>query len=162
MQHQKIANILRLAGSLAVLGILFVFYAMPVYFLSSFRMLAWPNKLPLLLPPMLIALPYLAALGTYFSISGNIGKEKSFCTENVHLLQRIARLFVLDSAMWCCVLPYYAYFFGTALIRAFSFWSCAIVLLFIMADWAVALLAYMLSRLLSRAEELQTENELTI
>lgn len=169
MQHRKIANVLKIAGWIATLGIIFVFYCMPIHFYFQFRLmdelLGRKRLLMLILPSAAVGLPYLAALRDYFSICRNIGNERSFCDENVALLRRIARLFVVDGGIWCIILPVYALLLGVELryIRyIFSFMNCACVLLFIMADSALALLAYMVSRLLARAEELQNENELTI
>lgn len=162
MQHRKIANILKLAGGIATFGIIFVFYILPFCLFTSFRMLDLKSILALIFPPALVGLPYLAALRDYFIICSNIGNERSFCAENAALLRRIAHLFILDSILWCAVLPWYVRFGSAALIQALPFWHCAIVLLFFMADWALALLACMISRLLERAEELQNENDLTI
>lgn len=155
MQHHKIAHMLKLAGTLAIIGVVFVFYAMPIVAVRMGKILDLKSILMIILSPAIAALPYLLALRNYFSICANIGMENSFSMENVQLLRGIAHLFLLDCGLWIALALFYIISGGNVCVLV-------IVLLFIMANLALALLAQMLSRLLARAEELQAENDLTI
>lgn len=159
MNHRKISIILIVAGTIACLGVLWVF---AVYFpiiaiecKQSFPKLAWMYW-PALIYVWLIGLIYLVAIAQYLSISKRIGKNRSFCRENVRDLWRIGLLFLSAAILWLLSL-------ASVLLPGMAGgpW-CIISVLFAMASGALGLLAWALKSLLQRATRLQEENDLTI
>lgn len=168
MEHKDIARLLKIAGLIALAGVLAVFYIyIPVRVAVEGRVAGiwgWAAGLGAL------GLPYLPAIGCYFAICARIARNKSFCEENVRSMTGIARLMALSALLWGAaaivlfVLPEKSCAFAAlggvagispALARAFSLLACA-------AGIAVAMVAKMISLLLGRAAELQSDNDLTI
>lgn len=162
MDHKNISRLLILAGTIATLGILFVFYLS-----TPLRWAANPssfgsNGFPWLYIAFkaVAGLPYLLALGCYFGVCGRIGKDLSFSRENVQGLTRITWLMLVSALFWLLTLvalPLLAMetaFPGYVLICASA--------LAMMASLAVALVAKMLAHLVNRAVALQEDSDLTI
>lgn len=168
MKHKDIARMLKAAGLIALIGILTVFYIyLPVRTAAGG---VHPGAWGCIAALALLGLPYLPAIGNYFSICGRIACDQSFCVENVRSMRRIARLMVVSAALWCIaalvlfILPENSSIY-TALgsIAGISHvFAKAVALLAAAAGLAVALVAKMLSLLLNRAAELQTDSDLTI
>lgn len=160
MQHKKIGLILNAAGAMATLGILFIFY-MPIpaaLIMGMFR----PQ---LLFPIVFLAVagvPYLLALACYFRVCLNISQDESFCSQNVQLMNRIARLLLIETALWALALIVLAIFGVPEGIQLSFFAACARAVLFILANAAVALVARMMAHLVNRAVVLQEDSDLTI
>lgn len=104
----------------------------------------------------LVSLIFLLALGEYFRVSLRIGKEQSFCPENVKSLQRIALFMAMNAVLWMAAI------FLPSLFSVPVGPAWLMFLLISMANAALALLALGLSRLLARAVSIQQENELTV
>ena len=158
MEHRKIANLLRLAGGVALLGLLYAFFIWrgPAGSESS----AAPAWLPTLYKS-LAALPYLAALFFYFRICKSIARSRSFSRENVRSLGCIARLLLAAVALWALGLLLLAFGVAPILTQPAPL-ACTLLVLAAAATIAVSLVAWSLERLLAHAVRLQEENELTI
>lgn len=100
---------------------------------------------------------FLLALADYFRISVRIGKNRSFCAENVKSLKRIAVYIAVCAVLWAGAVFAPGLFFHIPIGPAWVFF-----LLFSMANAALSMLALGLSLLLSRVVEMQQENDLTV
>ena len=103
------------------------------------------------------SLLFLLALMEYLRVSARIGKDRSFCRENVKSLSRIALFLWADGALWIL-----AIFAPGLLFRVDIGPICVVFLLISMANAALGLLSWALGRLLARAVELKEENDLTV
>ena len=159
MEHRKLSLYLKTAGVIAALGGLFVFLVELPLLAQNCRVL-YPN-LSFLFWPMLIFVwvlgaLYASALWQYMLICHRIGKNQSFCPENVKSMFLIAKLFAAAAIL--AFLGMGAWLWpGLPLYRGW-----AALLLVSMASLAVGVLAWALGKLLQRATVLQEENDLTI
>lgn len=169
MNHKSIARMLKIAGGVALAGILSIFYLFaPVQAICAAREIEgiWLCMAAL----MLLGLPYLLSIGCYFSVCGRIACNRSFCAENVHSMRQIARILILSTALWALaaaaliLLPKDAAIFGALSIicGATPVFARTIALLAAAASLAVSMVAKMLSLLLGRATDLQADSDLTI
>ena len=102
------------------------------------------------------ALPCFAALALGWRIAANIGRDRSFCIENAKLLKAISILAACDSAF---------FFFGNFALACMrmnhiSFVLYSFIVVFI--GVAISVGAAVVSHLVRKAADLQTESELTI
>ena len=145
-----------LAGGIAALGLVFLFYIYAVYLL-----LFWKQRLPNAIGHMALGIPYMIAMWRYFRICKNIGDERSFCMENAQHLSAIARLLFLASGMWAAALIA-VLVTNMGAIAGYAALLLVEIVLALMATVAVGLVAKMLALLVGRASHLQEENDLTI
>lgn len=158
MDHKKIARLLKLAGGMAVAGIVFVFYLS-----TPLRISLNPSpEHPLMLMGCKAAtgIPYLLALRLYFKICGNIGRNNSFSNENVRCLNGIAKILSISALLWLIAL-------AANCLKLFSGdlpekILLTIYILAMLASLALALAAKMLAYLVNRAVDLQQDSDLTI
>lgn len=105
----------------------------------------------------LVAAVYGAALYQYMRISRRIGKNQSFCRENVGSMRAIACLMGAAAGMWAGLM---------IVLRLLSSIGVGVEMLLFalmcMASAAIGLVAYVLTQLLRRATQLQEDNDLTI
>ena len=144
-----------LAGGLAVAGVAFMLYALPVYLFILGRGAAYS------LTHMALGIPSRAALGQYFRICKNIGDDRCFIPENVRRLDVIAKLLFLAAGLWAAMLILILLSNGSA-ITGYILISLVEIGLTLMATLAVGLVAKMMALLVGRASRLQEENDLTI
>lgn len=165
MEHKNISRLLIAAGTLAVLGILFVFYAS-----TPLRMLIGAQD-AVATPWLYMAfkavcgLPYLLALRHYFAICLRIGEDRSFCPENVQAMNRITCLLIISAVIWCIVLLAQISGLLKSLSIGMNFPAYVLICsetLAMMASLAVALVAKMMAHLVNRAVSLQEDSDLTI
>lgn len=167
MEHRNISRLLMLAGCLATLGILFVFYLS-----TPLRILANPAGLGqgafpwgYVLFKAVCGLPYLLALGCYFGICSRIGMDNSFCAENVTDMNRITILLLISALIWAIALLGQLMGLMDFLTVEAGFAAYILIcadLLAMMASLAVALVAKMMAYLVNRAVLLQEDSDLTI
>ncbi len=167
MNQKKLSGLLILAGALAVIGVIFLFYGTALFQLVQGKGPRERDVL-LLLVQMIMGLPYLLALRHYFAICRNIGNDRSFSRENAARMRSIARLLFLTSGLWAILMVAGAILgispANTGFITA-KFASAALYIrmgLALLATLAVALVSQMLALLLGKAGRLQEENDLTI
>ena len=171
MSQKRIAHFLIAAGAMAAAGILALalFYApsLAKSLLFALSLGNEPGSSPTdgqlqalywlgLIGVWAASIVFLLALYEYFRVSLRIGKENSFCAENVKSLQHIAFFLAVDAVLWIIAvfLP------GMFAVPVGPAWI--MFLLISMAHAALALLALGLSKLLARAVAIQQENELTV
>lgn len=157
MEHKKVSRLLILAGAVAgVGGMITLFLLIPLAATETRN--AYPELSGWFWPGLIYAWAVgalcLAALGEYLRISVRIGKNRSFCTENVRDMRMIAILLLAAAGLLLT---------GAVLVLAIGFGPVWLwLLLAAAACGAMAILAYALSRLLNRAVQLQEENDLTV
>ena len=150
MSHKRLSHLLLLAGGIAGVGALGVLidYAR----MLAFRAVERPE-----MALCLVAAVYGAALYQYMRISRRIGKNQSFCRENVGSMRAIACLMGAAAGMWAGLM---------IVFRLLSSIGVGVeMLLFALmciASAAIGLVAYVLTQLLRRATQLQEDNDLTI
>ncbi len=165
MNQRKLSRVLTLAGAMALLGVIFLFYGLPAYWLLL-RAAGAPAWLAAGL--MLLGLPYLFALNHYFRICANIGADRSFCRENAKRMDAIAKLLFLAAALWIIAAILTALLGGGRAPSGYAtapFGALALYVrmgLALLASLAVGLVAKMMALLVGRATRLQEENDLTI
>ena len=167
MNHKNIARLLMLAGALATLGILFVFYLS-----TPLRILVNPSAFALTGVPWsymafkaVAGVPYLLALFCYFGICARIGCDRSFCPENVRDMNRITVLLLASALIWLAALADQlagSHFFVSTDLDFPGYIRACMVILAMMASLAVALVAKMMAYLVNRAADLQEDSDLTI
>lgn len=171
MSQKRIAHFLIAAGAMAAAGILALalFYApsLAQSLLFALSVGNEPGSIPSgaqlqalywlgLSGVWAASLVFLLALFEYFRVSVRIGKERSFCPENVKSLQHIAFFLAVDAVLWIIAI----FLPGMFSVPVGPVWL--MFLLVSMAHAALALLALGLSKLLSRAVAIQQENDLTV
>lgn len=159
MDHKKISHILKLAGWLAVTGIVFVFYlATPM----QFGLIAAQGSISrtAVIGKALAGLPYLLALRIYFAICTRIGENRSFCRENAVGMERIAELLGIAGIIWAAALI--LHLTGLAAPELEKKLMISMDILAMLASFAVSMVAKMMEHLLSRAAGLQEDSDLTI
>ncbi len=157
MEHKKVSRLLILAGAVAGTGGMSILILLTSLAAVEFRN-TYPELSGWFWPGMMYAWAVgalcFAALWEYLRISVRIGKNRSFCAENVRDLRLIAVLLLAAAGLFLA---------GAILILAMGFGpSWLWLLLAAAASGAMAILAYALSRLLNRAVQLQEENDLTV
>ena len=159
MSHKRLSHLLLLAGGIAGVGALGVLidYARMLAFRALERpemALRYWGRLVFL---CLVAAVYGAALYQYMRISRRIGKNQSFCRENVGSMRAIACLMGAAAGMWAGLM---------IVFRLLSSIGVGVEMLLFalmcMASAAIGLVAYVLTQLLRRATQLQEDNDLTI
>ena len=156
MNQRKLSGVLMLAGGIAALGLIFLFYIYAIYLL-----LFWHQRAVNALAHMVMGVPYMIAMWHYFRICQNIGGERSFCMENARRLNSIAGLLFLAAGLWAAALVLVL----TGNIGPIAGYTVLIlveVALALMATFAVALVAKVMSLMVDHASRLQEENDLTI
>lgn len=98
----------------------------------------------------------LLALAEYLMVSVRIGRDRSFCPENVRSLFRIALYLLFDGVLWLIAI------FVPGLLGYPCGPAWLIFLLAALAHFALSLLAWSLGKLLGKAVSIQQENELTV
>lgn len=162
MNQKQISRLLIAAGALAGIGVL----ALAGVFAPALakdaleanadapgiRGLYWTG----LIGVWTVAALFLLALAEYFFVCVRIGKDRSFCPENVKSLRRIALYLAIVGILWigAVFVP------GLSGLPAGPAWL--LFLLASMASFALAILAWCLGRLLARAVALQQESDLTV
>ena len=165
MDQRKLSRLLMVAGGMAVLGVVFLFYVMALFLLPSRTSAA---GMLFAAAQMAMGMPYLIALWHYFRICKNIGDDRSFCPENARRMDAIARLLFIASGLWAAgliLIPLLGS--GEAvsgyITRAFGPKALYVrMALALLATLAVGLVAEMMALLVGRASRLQEENDLTI
>lgn len=163
MNQKRISHLLIAAGALAAAGILALALlyapALASACLEAFK--ETPNIQGLyrfgLAGVWTESLIFLLALAEYMLISVRIGRNRSFCPENVRGLRRIALYLSVDGVLWLLAIIAPSFIFH---ILIGPVWM--LFLLVSMGTFALALLAWCLGGLLSRAVEIQRENDLTV
>ncbi|MBR6187227.1 MAG: DUF2975 domain-containing protein [Clostridia bacterium] len=151
---------LLIAGAAAGIGVLFVaFVYVPAVAgecretYPEYAALYWPG----LASAWAIAGLFLLGLWEYFRVCFRIGRDRSFCMENVKSLRRITAYMAAMAGLFLMAIFAPGLLFRLAIGPAWL-----MLLLCAMASAALALLAYGLSRLLRRAVEIKEENDLTV
>lgn len=157
MEHKKVSRLLILAGVVAGVGGMAILFLLIPLATTEIRN-AHPELSGWFWPGLVYAWAVgalcLAALGEYLLISMRIGKNRSFCVENVRDLRLIAVLLLAAAGLLLV---------GAVFVLAVGFGPVWLwLLLAAAACGAMAILAYALSRLLNRAVQLQEENDLTV
>ena len=147
-----------IVGLAGVMGLFLCFWFAPVYG----RMLAAkePSRAYLFWPCLIYVwaacVPVYIALYEAWKIFTNIGKDKSFIHENVHRLKTITRLSIIEVVLY----------FGAAilllLVDLVNIQIFIVIFIILFASMFVSVCASVLSHLVSKAVELQEENDLTI
>ncbi len=103
-----------------------------------------------------LSIPCWAALILFWRVAGNIGRDRSFCGENVRLMRAIAILAFLTSAAMGVV---GVVFLAAQLVglRIFCYLVCIVVLGICLGAASLAL-----SVLVDRARAIQEENDFTV
>ena len=154
MNQRKLAKVLMFAGALAVAGVAFMLYALPLALLIRGRGTLYS------LTHMALGVPYMAALWQYFRICKNIGDDRSFCMENARRMDAVAGLLFLDSGLWAALLALQLLSGGA--VSGYAAIVVIEIVLALMATLAVGLVAKMMALLVGRSSRLQEENDLTI
>ena len=157
MEHRKISWWLLGAGGAAGIGMLFIFLSCLPNFII-WRHLFMPGYLLslILIGMCSLALLYGLALYEYMRICIRIGRNQSFCRENARGLTRISRYLFLAAGVWLLAQ-------GAALLPDVGpggWWVS--FFLFAVASGAMGVLSWAIGKLLSRAVQLQEENDLTV
>ena len=159
MNYKKLSALLLIAGALALIGGVAVFFVYAPLAGQEIRAGA-PQYAHLFWPALaylwLIACVYMAALGEYMRISLRIGHGQSFCRENVHAMQRISRFLLAAALLWPLGLIVAALFS----VDVGPVWIA--LLLVSMASIALSLVAHVLCILLRHTVQLQEDSDLTI
>ena len=154
MSHKRLSHLLLLAGGIAGVGALGVLidYAR----MLALRAVERPG-MALRYWGLLVFLCLVAAVYQYMRISRRIGKNQSFCRENVGSMRAIACLMGAAAGMWAGLM---------IVLRLLSSIGVGVEMLLFalmcMASAAIGLVAYVLTQLLRRATQLQEDNDLTI
>ena len=160
MSQKTIARLLMAAGVMAGLGIIIVFGVfLPVD--AGYLKDMYPEYAPLYWPGLAglwcIAALFLLGLWEYFQVCLHIGREQSFCRENVRSLGRIALYMALGGILWLGGIFAPGLLFHLSIGPAWIvFFLCAL------ASFALGILAWGLGKLLHKAVALQEENDLTV
>ncbi len=158
MEHRRISRLLMLAGSIAVLGGVYLFFVTAPREGLLLRE-RFPEYAYLFIPAMVflwvIGLIYLAAMIDFFRVCRRIGQDRSFCRENAGSLSRIARLLLIAGVLWLTGIP-------GGMLLGVSGGVFIPLLLAAAASAAMGLLAGSLAKLLGRAVEMKEENDLTV
>lgn len=157
MEHKMVSRLLILAGVVAGVGGMAILLLLIPLAATEMRN-TYPELSGWFWPGLVYAWAVgalcLAALEEYLRISVRIGKNRSFCAENVRDLRVIAILLLAAAGL---------ILIGAILVLAMGFGPVWLwLLLAAAACGAMAILAYALSRLLNRAVQLQEENDLTV
>ena len=163
MNQKKISLFLSAADMLAALGILFLagIYAPAIAAESRFLYqdipgidaLYWTGLAGVWSESAL----FLLALFEYFRVCRRIGKNQSFCQENVKCLYHIAMFMAFGAFLWLCGIFVPSFLFSVSIGPVWIF-----LLLLAMANAALSILAWGLGKLLNRAVEIKQENDLTV
>ena len=141
-----------------VCALFIFFYVVPSYGLTAKDMVPdyaiafWPWLIFL----WICAIPCFAALFLCWKIAANIGRDKSFSTENANLLLWIARLGAGDSAF---------FFIGNIVLLFCNMSHPGIVLIAMVVVFAgvtITVAAACLSHMVKKAAKLQEQSDLTI
>ena len=157
MEHKRISWYLLGAGAAAGLGLLAIFLGFLPELILWRRLFMPGYVLGLILAAMCsLAILYGLALYEYMGICIRIGRNQSFCRNNARGLTRISRYLFLAAGVWLLGQ-------GAALLPDVgpgswwvSFLLCAV------ASGAMGVLSWAIGKLLSRAVQLQEENDLTV
>lgn len=163
MKQKTISRLLIAAGAIAVLGILALALFIAPCAAASCREayaslpgidgLYWLG----LAGVWTASLIFLLALGEYFRVSVRIGREQSFCGENVRSLRRIAAYMAIIGLLWLLGIAAPAFVCRIPIGGAWVLFFLAAL-----AHFALSLLAGCLGQLLARAVEIKQENDLTV
>lgn len=159
MSQQALARWLKcITWIIAVAMILFFFLLVPqIGFNLSQMHPQTAHFYPFLVAAIwLSAIPCGGALICFWRICGNIGRDRSFCIENVRALRNISRFALID-VVWCIVVT--AVF---ALLNVFHFSFVIAGAFLVLAGAAIALAAAALAHLTDKAVRMKEENDLTI
>lgn len=159
MSHKRLSHLLLLVGGIAGVGALGVLidYARMLAFRAVERPGMALRYWGLLVFLCLAAVVYGAALYQYMRISRRIGRNQSFCRENVSSMRAIACLMGAAAGMWAGLMIVLRLLNGVGMGVEMLLFA-----LMCMASAAIGLVAYVLTQLLRRATQLQEDNDLTI
>ena len=120
----------------------------------------YPDLVHLALPWMIcmwaFSVPCFTALILAWRVAANIGRGRSFCTDNAVCVKRISYLALIDSLYFFIM----STVFVILKLNHFGFILASVIVVFLGLTAAVA--AAVLSHLLFKAADLQAENDLTI
>lgn len=159
MKQKELSKWLKFLVSLAgIMGIVLCFWFAPVFGKMmaandpSLAHMYWPCLIYI----WLACVPVYLALFDAWKIFSNIGDDKSFVTENIHRLKRITKLSIVE------VLMYFLAAIVLLLVDMVNIQIFIVIFIILFASMFVAVCASVLSHLVSKAVELQNENDLTI
>ncbi|MBE5787674.1 MAG: DUF2975 domain-containing protein [Clostridiales bacterium] len=156
MEHKRIGRCLLGAGIAAGIGGAAVFFVYLAGVVQSSHLFPGYQFVLVLVGLCTLGLLYGLALSEYMRICIRIGKNQSFCAENARRLFRISWDLFLAAGVWLLAQ-------GAVLLPnvGCGMWQIAFFL-FAVASAAMGVLAWAIGKLLSRAVELQEENDLTV
>ncbi|MBE6929181.1 MAG: DUF2975 domain-containing protein [Ruminococcaceae bacterium] len=159
MEHMNMGRWLKgVAIATGIIGALGFFVVLPVYSQIICRRVPEfaPAALPWLIFFWVMAVPCYLALYQFWRICCEIGRDNSFCVENVRALRRIAALALVDCGI--CLA-------GNVLFTVLGYSTAFVFLLFLLIVFIGAVIAVMceaLARLVDNASRMKAENDLTI
>lgn len=159
MKQKELSMWLKFLVTLAgIMGIVLCFWFAPVF---GKMMAEKEPRLAYMFWPCLIyiwlaCVPVYLALYEAWRIFTNIGDDRSFSTENVHRLKKITKLSILE------VIMYFLAAIVLLVVDMVSIQIFIVIFIILFASMFVSVCASVLSHLVSKAVELQNENDLTI
>ncbi len=112
--------------------------------------------LPCLISVWACVIPVAIAIASFFRITGEIGRDNSFCEKNARLLKLIGIMAIIDTGITTFVLVL------TSIYNAINGGSLILMFTIIVFGLTVAIMAFVLSHLVLKASKLREDNELTI
>lgn len=112
--------------------------------------------LPCLISVRACVIPVAVAIVSFFRITGEIGRDNSFCEKNAKLLKLIGIMAVIDTGITAFVLVL------TSIYGAINMGTLIVMFTVITFGFTVAIMAFVLSHLVLKASKLREDNELTI
>ncbi len=160
MTQKTVSRWMMVAGGLAAVGVLALALVYAPVLANDFRSM-YPEYAPLYWPGLIgvwmIAGLFTLGLYEYFLVCARIGKDRSFCRENVRSLERISLYMLVMACLWIAAI------FAPGLLFRLDVGPVWILfLLCAMASAALGILACGLSKLLKRAGDIKEENDLTV
>lgn len=154
MNHQRLSMLLTAAGIVVILVWAAAFLVLLPVAADECKVM-YPEYASLYVPGLILGEVFgavvLACLILYLSIARRIGRNESFCNENVKALKLISLLIGVCALMLLAV----PLMIGEALAALYA------LILFLLLS-AAAVLVYCISRLLACAVTMREENDLTI
>ncbi len=159
MQQKSLAIWLRvIMVFVSIVAAVFLLWVLPVTVremgegFPEFAMLT----LPCLISVWACAIPVAVAIVSFFRITGEVGRDNSFCEKNAKLLKLIGIMAVVDTGITTFVLAL------TSIYNAINGGALILMFTVIVFGLTVAIMAFVLSHLVLKASKLREDNELTI
>lgn len=158
MNQKKIAQLLKGFSLLtALVGGVFFFWYIPLFIkeaasVNELEWLRWPGTFGI----WIVALLCYVALYYFWKICVQIGKENSFCNENVYSMKVIGFLAICASL---------TILFGDIILAILKLLNGAMILLsffVIFVGCGIAVICFSLSQLIGNATRIKEENDLTV